>query len=76
MPWLNQVSSVLEAWYPGEQDGAAIASVLLGPDVGVAALVEAAADGNQDAWKQAGGQVRTNGLGHRPATPTERCRCR
>ncbi len=30
MPWLNQVSSVLEAWYPGEQDGAAIAAVLLG----------------------------------------------
>ena len=52
MPWLNQVSSVLEAWYPGEQDGAAIASVLLGPDVGVAALVEAAADGNQDAWNR------------------------
>jgi beta-glucosidase len=30
MPWLNQVSSVLEAWYPGEQDGAAIAAVLAG----------------------------------------------
>ena len=28
MPWLNQVQSVLEAWYPGEHDGAAIASVL------------------------------------------------
>jgi beta-glucosidase len=30
MPWLNQVQSVLEAWYPGEQDGTAIASVLFG----------------------------------------------
>jgi beta-glucosidase len=30
MPWLSQVQSVLEAWYPGEQDGAAIASVLFG----------------------------------------------
>jgi beta-glucosidase len=30
MPWINQVSSVLEAWYSGEEDGAAIASVLLG----------------------------------------------
>jgi len=30
MPWLHQVQSVLEAWYPGEQDGAAIASVLFG----------------------------------------------
>jgi beta-glucosidase len=30
MPWLNQVQSVLEAWYPGEQDGSAIASVLFG----------------------------------------------
>ncbi len=30
MPWLSQVPSVLEAWYPGQQDGAAIASVLFG----------------------------------------------
>jgi beta-glucosidase len=30
MPWLNQVQSVVEAWYPGEQDGTAIASVLFG----------------------------------------------
>jgi beta-glucosidase len=30
MPWLNQVQSVLEAWYPGEEDGSAIASVLFG----------------------------------------------
>jgi beta-glucosidase len=30
MPWLKQVSSVVEAWYPGEEDGAAIAAVLVG----------------------------------------------
>lgn len=30
MPWVNQVPSVLEAWYPGEEDGNAIASVLFG----------------------------------------------
>jgi beta-glucosidase len=30
MPWLNQVSGVLEAWYPGQQFGPAIAAVLFG----------------------------------------------
>ncbi len=30
MPWLNEVSSVLEAWYPGQQFGPAIAAVLFG----------------------------------------------
>jgi beta-glucosidase len=30
MPWLKQVSSVVEAWYPGEEDGAAIAAILVG----------------------------------------------
>jgi beta-glucosidase len=30
MPWVNRVSAVLEAWYPGEEDGAAIAAVLAG----------------------------------------------
>ncbi|HEV3362175.1 MAG TPA: glycoside hydrolase family 3 C-terminal domain-containing protein [Pseudonocardiaceae bacterium] len=30
MPWLNQVSGVLEAWYPGEQDGTALADLLFG----------------------------------------------
>ena len=30
MPWLRQVSGVIEAWYPGEQDGNAIASLLYG----------------------------------------------
>jgi beta-glucosidase len=30
MPWLNEVAAVLEAWYPGEEDGNAVADVLLG----------------------------------------------
>ena len=30
MPWLGQVRGVLEAWYPGEEDGAAIAALLFG----------------------------------------------
>lgn len=30
MPWLNAVPAVLEAWYPGEEDGNAIAEVLFG----------------------------------------------
>ncbi|HEY0938287.1 MAG TPA: glycoside hydrolase family 3 C-terminal domain-containing protein, partial [Trebonia sp.] len=30
LPWLSRVSAVLEAWYPGEEDGAAVAAVLFG----------------------------------------------
>lgn len=30
MPWINQVRAVIEAWYPGQEDGNAIASVLFG----------------------------------------------
>jgi beta-glucosidase len=30
MPWLFQVRSVVEAWYPGQEDGNAIAAVLFG----------------------------------------------
>lgn len=30
MPWLNQVKGVIEAWFPGQQDGTAIAAVLFG----------------------------------------------
>ena len=30
MPWLSKVRSVIEDWYPGEEDGAAIAAVLAG----------------------------------------------
>jgi beta-glucosidase len=30
MPWLSSVKGVLEAWYPGQEDGTAIAAVLFG----------------------------------------------
>jgi beta-glucosidase len=30
MPWLGSVKAVLEAWYPGQQDGNAIADLLFG----------------------------------------------
>jgi beta-glucosidase len=30
MPWLSQVKGVLEAWYPGQEDGTAIAALLFG----------------------------------------------
>ena len=30
MPWLGQVASVIDAWYPGQADGTALADVLFG----------------------------------------------
>ena len=30
MPWLSQVGAVLDAWYPGESNGTALAAVLFG----------------------------------------------
>jgi beta-glucosidase len=30
MPWLSKVPAVVEAWYPGEEDGNAVAAVLFG----------------------------------------------
>lgn len=30
MPWLDEVQGVLEAWYPGQEDGTAIAAILFG----------------------------------------------
>ncbi len=30
MPWLNQAQAVLEAWYPGQEDGNALAALLFG----------------------------------------------
>jgi len=30
MPWVDQVQGLLEAWYPGQQDGNAIAALLFG----------------------------------------------
>ncbi|HLH37136.1 MAG TPA: glycoside hydrolase family 3 C-terminal domain-containing protein [Alloacidobacterium sp.] len=30
MPWINRVAGVIEAWYPGQEDGNAIAAILYG----------------------------------------------
>jgi beta-glucosidase len=30
VPWANQVHAILEAWYPGEEDGNAVAEILFG----------------------------------------------
>jgi beta-glucosidase len=30
MPWVDKVAAILEAWYPGEEDGLAVAAVLFG----------------------------------------------
>jgi beta-glucosidase len=30
MPWIDQVPALLEAWYPGEEDGNAVAALLFG----------------------------------------------
>lgn len=30
MPWANEVKGILEAWYPGQEDGNAIAAILFG----------------------------------------------
>jgi len=30
LPWAGQAPAILEAWYPGEEDGAAVAAVLFG----------------------------------------------
>lgn len=30
MPWINKVAGVIEAWYPGQEDGNAIAAILYG----------------------------------------------
>ncbi len=30
MPWRNRIAGLLEAWYPGQQDGSAVAALLFG----------------------------------------------
>jgi len=64
MPWLNQVSSVLDAWYPGQSNGTALADVLFGtkdpsghlPVTFPASLSQVPAS-TQAQWPGTGGQV-------------------
>lgn len=65
MPWLSQVKSVLEAWYPGQEDGNAIAAVLFGtvdpsghlPETFPASLSQVPAS-TPAQWPGVNGQVR------------------
>ena len=64
MPWLSQVKGVLEAWYPGQEDGNALAAVLFGaanpggklPETFPASLSQVPAS-TQAQWPGSGGQV-------------------
>jgi hypothetical protein len=64
MPWLHSVKGVLEAWYPGQQDGSAIAAVLFGdvdpgghlPETFPASLAQVPAS-TPAQWTGTGGQV-------------------
>ena len=71
MPWVDSVRAVLEAWYPGQEDGTAIASVLFG-DVNPSAKLPVTfpkqlADlpaATAERWPGVGGEVRySEGLG-------------
>ena len=65
MPWLDSVRGVLEAWYPGQEDGNAIAAVLFGdvnpagklPVTFPASLSQVPASSTAQ-WPGTGGQVR------------------
>ncbi|MBV8980357.1 MAG: glycoside hydrolase family 3 C-terminal domain-containing protein [Acidimicrobiia bacterium] len=64
MPWLGQVKGVVEAWYPGQEDGNAIAAVLFG-DVNPAGKLPVTFPSSQalmptsrpDRWPGIAGQV-------------------
>jgi beta-glucosidase len=71
MPWINTVRGVLEAWYPGQEDGNALAAVLFGdvnpsgklPVTFPASLSQVPAS-SQTRWPGSNGQVRySEGLG-------------
>ena len=65
MPWVDSVAGVVEAWYPGQEDGNAIAAVLFG-DVNPSARLpvsfpKSLADvpaSTSEQWPGVGGQVR------------------
>ncbi len=64
MPWLKNVRSVIEAWYPGEEDGNAIRAVLSGQidpsghlPVTFPASVKQVFGGNPKAWPGVNGKT-------------------
>jgi beta-glucosidase len=65
MPWIRHVQSVVEAWYPGQEDGSAIAAILFG-DVNPSGKLPVTfpANGGQplsaarSRWPGAGGEVK------------------
>jgi beta-glucosidase len=56
MPWLRSVPAVLEAWYPGQEDGNAIAAPLFG-DVNPSAKLPVTPARTPQQWPGAGGRV-------------------
>lgn len=74
MPWLNDVKSVVEAWYPGEQQGTALSRLLYGDENFVGRLPmtfpKSLADTPTSTDKQYPG-VFANGSTTRPAGSTE-----
>jgi beta-glucosidase len=53
MPWLQDVNAVLEAWYPGEQGGAAIAAALVGETKRICVGQVHTRQANQSLWSNA-----------------------
>jgi len=56
MPWKDRVSAIVEAWYPGEGGGKAIANVLFGAvnPSGKLPVTFPARDEDSPAWRQGG----------------------
>jgi beta-glucosidase len=67
MPWLSSVAGVVDAWYPGQEDGPALANILFGsfdpsghlPVTFPASLSQVPASTSQE-WPGSGGQVAYN----------------
>jgi len=73
MPWLEHVAAVLQVWYPGEQFGTALASVLFGDDdqaAGCPSLPAHAGQGPVQAVEQYPASTAS------PRTPKTSCRYR
>ena len=63
MPWRNQVAAIVEAWYPGQQSGAAIAKTLFG-DVDPSGRLPVTFPASESQGPLAGHPERFPGLGN------------